>query len=180
MELGGDTHQSMLSHLAAEPARPQWVRRRSGAHWLVVATVCVGAFMGQLDASIVTVAFPTLQRNFDAGGGSVEWVALSYLLVLVCAVTAVGQFADMAGRKLLYTYGFAVFTLASVACGLAPNLLALDGFRVVQALGAAMLQANSVALIATAMPPGKLGRGIGVQGAAQALGLALGPTVGAC
>lgn len=134
--------------------------------------------MGQLDASIVTVAFPTLQRDFHAGVGAVEWVALSYLLVLVCAVTAIGRFADMAGRKLLYTYGFAVFTAASVACGLAPNLLTLDGFRVVQALGAAMLQANSVALIATAMPRDKLGRGIGVQGAAQALGLALGPTVG--
>ena len=134
--------------------------------------------MGQLDASIVTVAFPTLRREFDAGIGSVEWVALSYLLTLVCAVTAVGRFADMVGRKLLYTYGFGVFTVASVACGLAPNLLALDGFRVVQALGAAMLQANSVALIATAMPRKRLGRGIGVQGAAQALGLALGPTVG--
>lgn len=134
--------------------------------------------MGQLDASIVTVAFPTLQHEFHASVGSVEWVALSYLLVLICAVTAVGRFADMAGRKLLYTYGFGVFTVASVACGLAPNLLALDGLRVVQALGAAMLQANSVALIATAMPRDKLGRGIGVQGAAQALGLALGPTVG--
>jgi EmrB/QacA subfamily drug resistance transporter len=176
--MGVATGQSMLARMATEPARPQWVRRRPGAHWLVVATVCVGAFMGQLDASIVTVAFPTLQREFHVGVGAVEWVALSYLLVLVCAVTAVGRFADMAGRKLLYTYGFGVFTVASVACGLAPNLLALDGFRVLQALGAAMLQANSVALIATAMPRDKLGRGIGVQGAAQALGLALGPTVG--
>jgi EmrB/QacA subfamily drug resistance transporter len=176
--VGAATRQSMLARLGAEPGRPHWVRRRPDAHWLVVATVCVGAFMGQLDASIVTVAFPTLQREFHADVGSVEWVALSYLLVLVCAVTAVGRFADMAGRKLLYTYGFGVFTIASVACGLAPNLLALDGLRVVQALGAAMLQANSVALITTAMPRDKLGRGIGVQGAAQALGLALGPTVG--
>ncbi|MDQ3827309.1 MAG: MFS transporter [Actinomycetota bacterium] len=176
--MGVARRQSVLTRLAAERARPQWVRRRPGAHWLVVATVCVGAFMGQLDASIVTVAFPTLQREFHAGVGAVEWVALSYLLVLVCAVTAVGRLADMAGRKQLYTYGFGVFTVASVACGFAPNLLALDGLRVLQALGAAMLQANSVALIATAMPRDKLGRGIGVQGAAQALGLAVGPTLG--
>ncbi|MGH3436100.1 MAG: MFS transporter [Sciscionella sp.] len=164
--------------LLVEPRRPAWIRERPGAHWLVVITVCVGAFMGQLDASIVTVAFPTLQSDFHATLGSVEWVALSYLLVLVSTVTAIGRFADMVGRKLLYTYGFAVFTLASVACGLAPNLLTLDLCRVVQAFGAAMLQANSVALIATAMPADKLGRGIGVQGAAQALGLALGPTIG--
>ncbi|MDQ3899845.1 MAG: MFS transporter, partial [Actinomycetota bacterium] len=104
--MGVARRQSVLTRLAAERARPQWVRRRPGAHWLVVATVCVGAFMGQLDASIVTVAFPTLQREFHAGVGAVEWVALSYLLVLVCAVTAVGRLADMAGRKQLYTYGF--------------------------------------------------------------------------
>ncbi len=134
--------------------------------------------MGQLDASIVTVAIPTLQRDLGASLGAVEWVALSYLLVLVATVAAVGRFADMAGRKLLYTYGFVVFAAASLACGLAPNIWALIGFRVLQALGAAMLQANSVALIATSVPRAVLGRGIGVQGAAQALGLALGPTVG--
>ncbi len=167
-----------LGRLLVEPARPEAIRRRPDAHWLVVATVCIGAFMGQLDASIVTLAFPALRREFGASIGAVEWVALAYLLTLVATVPAVGRLADMAGRKLLYTYGFIVFSIASVACGFAPNLPTLDALRVVQALGAAMLQANSVALITLAMPPGKLGRGIGVQGAAQAVGLALGPTVG--
>src|SRR5205085_11943913 len=97
--MGVATGQSMLARMATEPARPHWVRRRPGAHWLVVATVCVGAFMGQLDASIVTVAFPTLQHEFHASVGSVEWVALSYLLVLICVVRAVGRFADTAVRK---------------------------------------------------------------------------------
>jgi EmrB/QacA subfamily drug resistance transporter len=154
------------------------VRSRPGSHWLVVATVCVGAFMGQLDASIVTVAFPTMQHDFAVPLGAVEWVALSYLLVLVSAVVGVGRLADMVGRKLLYTYGFVVFTLASLGCGLAGSLTLLIVFRLLQALGAAMLQANSVALIATSLPRSILGRGIGVQGAFQALGLALGPTVG--
>jgi EmrB/QacA subfamily drug resistance transporter len=93
-------------------------------------------------------------------------------------VSAVGRFADMMGRKLLYTYGFVVFTVASVGCGLSPSLGVLIGFRIVQAVGAAMLQANSVALIATAIPKASLGRAIGIQGAAQAVGLALGPSVG--
>jgi EmrB/QacA subfamily drug resistance transporter len=164
--------------LLIEPRRPQAIRERSDAHWFAVAAVCVGAFMGQLDASIVTVALPTLQTTFDASVGEVAWVGLSYLLVLVAGVAAVGRFADMWGRKLLYVYGFLIFVLASALCGLAPDLGALCGFRALQAVGAAMLQANSLAIIVLVVPGRMLGRAIGLQGAAQALGLALGPTVG--
>ncbi len=164
--------------LLVEPRRPQVIRERPNAHWFAVAAVCVGAFMGQLDASIVTVALPTFQHTFNASVGAVTWVGLSYLLVLVATVTAVGRFADMWGRKLLYVYGFVIFTLASVLCGLAPDLGALCGFRALQAVGAAMLQANSLAIIVLVVPARALGRAIGLQGAAQALGLALGPTVG--
>lgn len=164
--------------LLVERRRPPSIAARPGAYWLVLATVCIGAFMNQLDASIVTVAFPTLQRDFHDSLGAVTWVGLSYLLVLVGLVTAVGRMADMVGRKLLYTYGFVVFIVGSALCGFAPSLDALIAFRVLQAVGAAMLQANSVAIIALALPKEKLGRGIGIQGAAQALGLALGPTVG--
>lgn len=164
--------------LLVEPPRPRSVAIRPNAHWYAVGTVCVGAFMGQLDASIVTVAFPTLKHTFDAGQGSVTWVGLAYLLTLVALVTAFGRVADMVGHKLLYTYGFMVFIVGSALCGFAPNLGSLDAFRVLQAVGAAMLQANSVAIIALAMPRHKLGRAIGIQGAAQALGLAFGPSVG--
>jgi EmrB/QacA subfamily drug resistance transporter len=161
-----------------EPARPASIRARPDAPWLAVGTVCIGAFMGQLDASIVTVAYPTLHTAFHVGLGAVTWVGLTYLLVLVALVTAMGRVADMIGHKLLYTYGFMVFIAGSALCGLAPSLGFLDGFRVLQAVGAAMLQANSVAIIALAMPPERLGRAIGIQGTAQALGLAFGPTVG--
>ncbi|MGD0748465.1 MAG: DHA2 family efflux MFS transporter permease subunit [Acidimicrobiales bacterium] len=164
--------------LLVEPRRPAVVREQPNAYWFAVAAVCIGAFMGQLDASIVTVALPTLQHTFDASVGAVTWVGLSYLLVLVATVTAVGRFADMWGRKLLYVYGFVLFTLASVLCGLAPGLAALCGFRALQAVGAAMLQANSLAIIVLVMPARSLGKAIGLQGAAQALGLALGPSVG--
>jgi EmrB/QacA subfamily drug resistance transporter len=175
---GGTSDPRGWHRLLIEPRRPPAIRNWPRAPWLVVVTVSIGAFLGQLDASIVTLALPTLQQHFHASLGAVEWVALSYLLVLVASVTAVGRLADMIGRKLLYTYGFAVFTLASVGCGLSPTLGVLIGFRIVQALGAAMLQANSVALIATAIPKASLGRAIGIQGAAQAVGLALGPSIG--
>jgi MFS family permease len=169
----------LLEHpLLIEPPRPAVVRESRHAQWYVVATVCVGAFMGQLDASIVTIALPSIGHGFDATRGAVEWVALAYLLMLIACVAAVGRLADALGRKLLYTYGFAVFTASSVLCGLAPSLPLLIGARVVQALGAAMLQANSVALIADAVPRPLLPRALGAQGAAQALGLALGPALG--
>jgi EmrB/QacA subfamily drug resistance transporter len=143
-----------------------------------VGTVCIGAFMGQLDASIVTLALPRMGLDLHASLGAVEWVALAYLLVLVATVATVGRIADAVGRKLLYVYGFGVFTVGSALCGVAPTLAILIAARVLQAIGAAMLQANSVALIAEAMPPSMLGRGIGVQGSAQALGLAMGPAIG--
>ncbi len=134
--------------------------------------------MGQLDASIVTLAVPAIRTDMNASLAQVEWVALIYLLVLVGSISAVGRLADMVGRKLLYTYGFALFTLASLGCALAPDITWLLVARAVQAVGAAMLQANSVALIRTSMPAGKLGKAIGLQGAAQAIGLAMGPSVG--
>jgi EmrB/QacA subfamily drug resistance transporter len=146
--------------------------------WLAVATVCFGAFMGQLDASIVTLTFPALQHEFHAPLAAVQWVSLAYLLTLVALVAAAGRISDAAGRKLVYLYGFAVFTGASVACALAPTIGWLIGFRVIQAVGAAMLQANSVALVVTSVPKEKLRSALGVQAAAQALGLASGPALG--
>ena len=154
------------------------IREHRLAPWLAVATVCFGAFMGQLDASIVTLAFPALQRQFATGLAGVQWVSLAYLLALVALLVPVGRWSDRFGRKLVYLYGFVLFAGASAACGLAPTLTALIGLRVVQAAGAAMLQANSVALVATSAPGGRRRAALGVQAAAQALGLALGPVVG--
>ena len=168
----------LARRLATERRRPEWVRARPDAWRLAVATVCLGGFMGQLDASIVTVALPTLQRDLHAGVTAVAWVGLAYLVTLVSTVGVVGRVSDVVGRKLVYVYGFGVFTVASALCAIAPSLGVLLAFRVLQGLGAAMLQANSVAIVALAAPRARVGRAIGVQGAAQALGLAAGPTVG--
>jgi MFS family permease len=164
--------------MLTERPRPRTIREHPRAGWLAVGTVCFGAFMGQLDASIVTLTFPALQREFQAPLAAVQWVSLTYLLTLVGLLVAAGQVADAMGRKLMYLQGFAVFTLASAACGLAPGLGLLVVFRVAQAVGAAMLQANSVALVVHSVPRQRMRAALGVQAAAQALGLALGPTVG--
>ena len=164
--------------LTWERPRPDRVRTRPWAWRLAVATVCFGAFMGQLDASIVTLTYGALRTEFHTSYAAVEWVSLAYLLALVALLIPIGRLSDTHGRKLVYLYGFAVFTAASAACGLAPTLGALIAFRVVQAAGAAMLQANSVALVTTSAPPGRMRGALGMQAAGQAIGLALGPTIG--
>ena len=161
-----------------EPARPAVVRENPMAPWLAVGVVCFGAFMGQLDASIVTITFPAMERDFSVPVAAVQWVSLVYLLGLVALLAPAGRLGDAVGRKLVYTYGFAVFTVASAACGLAPSLGALVVARLVQAVGAAMLQSNSVALVTTSVPKDRMRFALGVQAGAQAVGLALGPTLG--
>jgi EmrB/QacA subfamily drug resistance transporter len=140
--------------------------------------VCVGAFMGQLDASIATLVLPTLEEVLHKPLADVEWVAIAYLLTVAGLVVAFGRLGDMIGRKALYTAGFVVFTLGSAACGAAPSLIVLIIARVFQAVGAAMLQANSVAIITQTVEKRDLGGAIVVQGAAQAIGLSVGPTLG--
>ncbi|HEX4831256.1 MAG TPA: MFS transporter [Trebonia sp.] len=164
--------------LLREPARPALVREHPLAPWLAVGAVCFGAFMGQLDASVVTVAFPALQRQFGASLAAVAWVSLAYLLALTALLVPVGRWSDRAGRKLVYVYGFVLFAASSAACGLAPSLGLLIGLRVVQAAGAAMLQANSVAIVVTSVPAGQRRAALGIQAAAQAVGLASGPLTG--
>ena len=156
----------------------EWFRGRPGYKWWVVGTVCQGAFMGQLDASIATLVMPTLRHVFHERLADVEWVAIAYLLTLVGLVVVFGRLADMFGRKELYTLGFVVFTAGSVVCGASGSPEMLIIARVGQAVGAAMLQANSVAIITQAVDKSELGRAIGIQGAAQAVGLSVGPALG--
>jgi MFS family permease len=165
-------------NLLRESPRPAVVRDHPLAPWFAVGTVCFGAFMGQLDASIVTVAFPALQRQYGTSLAAVQWVSLAYLLALTALLVPAGRWSDRSGRKLMYLYGFVVFSVASAACAVAPSLAALVVLRLVQATGAAMLQANSVALVVTSVPGRTRRSALGIQAAAQALGLASGPVVG--
>ena len=165
--------------LLREPARPAVVREHPLAPWLAVATVCFGAFMGQLDASIVTLAFPALQRQFGVALAGVQWVSLAYLLALVALLVPVGRWSDRYRPQ-------AGVPVRVRACspprrrraGWHRRWACWSRLRVLQAAGAAMLQANSVALVATSAPAGRRRAALGMQAAAQALGLALGPVAG--
>ncbi|MFD7903904.1 MFS transporter [Kitasatospora sp. NPDC059747] len=168
----------LAARLLTERPRPRGIAGWRHAHWLAVGTVCLGAFLGQLDASVIALVFPALGRHFGAGFAAVEWVALAYLLVLVALLAPIGWLSDLVGRKTMYIGGFAVFGLSSLCAGFAGGLWILVGCRAVQAVGAAMMQANSVALVARGVPEHAMRRALGIQAAAQGLGLALGPTLG--
>ena len=176
-ELGFQGAQ-LVRKLLVEPRRPVRVSSSPRAHWYAVAAVSLGAVMGQLDASIVNLAYEPIARSFHASLAAASWVGLAYLLAVVALVAPIGRVSDLLGRKLVYVYGFGVFALGSGLSAIAPDLGFLVAFRILQGVGAAMMQASSVAIITLVMPRNRLGRGIGIQGAAQALGLALGPTLG--
>jgi EmrB/QacA subfamily drug resistance transporter len=167
----------LIRHGAEPPPVALFTRWRSYP-WLIVAVTCIGAFMGQVDASIVQLALPTLGRVFDCTLESVSWVALAYLLGVAAFMPIFAQLCQLFGRKLLYLIGFVVFTGASALCGFAPDLPTLVAFRFLQGVGGAMLGANSMALVVTSTDKSLRARALGVYAGAQAVGVSAGPVVG--
>lgn len=161
-----------------EPPPAQSLAQLSAYRWLVVGVVSIGAFMGQVDASIAQLLLPSLERTFGATLSGVSWVAVAYLLTMAALMPIFGRLADILGHKLLYVAGFVVFAAGSALCGFAPNLPSLVVFRILQAIGGALLSANSVAIVVAAAGTGERGRAVGVQAAAQAVGLSAGPVIG--
>ncbi len=169
---------SDLIRRGAEPPPVAFLARSPSYPWLIVGICCVSGFMGQLDASIVQLALPTLGRVFDSSLEGVSWVALGYLLGFASCLPIFGQLCQIVGRKLMYLLGFAVFTAASALCAFAPDLLTLIAFRILQGVGGAMLGANSLAVIAKATDQSRRARALGVFAAALAIGISAGPIVG--
>ena len=161
-----------------EPLPAPFFTQQASYPWLVVACACFGGFMGQLDASIVQLAMPSLETAFDAPVNAVSWVAVGYMLAVACALPIFARLAEIAGRKTFFLSGFASFAILSTLCGLAPTLASLTGLRVLLGVGAAMTGANSVVILVTAAGPERRGKALGVMAAAQAVGFALGPTLG--
>jgi EmrB/QacA subfamily drug resistance transporter len=169
---------SDLIRHGAEPPPVAFLTRLPSYPWLIVGACCVAGVMGQIDASIVQLALPTLGRVFDTTLESVSWVALTYLLGVAAFMPIFGQLCRIFGRKLFYIVGFVVFTSASALCGYAPDLLTLVGLRFLQGVGGAMVGANSMALIVEATDKSRRGRALGLYAAAQAVGISAGPVAG--
>jgi EmrB/QacA subfamily drug resistance transporter len=143
-----------------------------------MAAVGMGIFLATIDGSIVNVALRTLENTFSTDFPTVQWVVLAYLLTLTTLMLTIGRLADMLGKKSIYAVGFIIFTLGSVLCGTATSIYWLIGFRVFQAIGAAMIMALGMAIITESFPGKERGRALGISGAIVSIGIVVGPTLG--
>ena len=134
--------------------------------------------LSSLGTSIANVGLPTLAQAFDASFQQVQWVVLAYLLAITTLVVSVGRLGDLLGRRRLLLGGIALFTLASLACGMAPTLWLLIAARAAQGLGAATMMALTMAFVGQALPKEKTGSAMGMLATMSAIGTALGPMLG--
>ncbi len=146
--------------------------------WWVLLSIAMGIFLSTIDGSIVNVALPTLEKALNTSFATVQWVVAAYLLVLTSLMLGVARLGDMIGKKRIYLTGMAVFTVGSVLCGLAPTVGLLIAFRVLQGIGAVMMQALGMAIVTEAFPPNERGRALGIIGTVVSLGISIGPTLG--
>ncbi len=146
--------------------------------WRVLLAVSMGTFLATIDGSIVNISLPTLVTSFQVDFALVQWVALAYLLTVTTLMLGIGRLADIYGKKSIYLSGFVVFTAGSVLCGISSSIYWLIGFRVLQALGAAMVMALGMAIVTEAFPPYERGRALGISGTVVSVGIAVGPTLG--
>ncbi len=152
----------------------RYTRRR----WGVLAILCVGVFMLLLDGTIVNIAIPSILKAFGASYAGVQWVMDAYLLAFAVSLITTGRLGDLYGRKRVFTVGLCLFTLASLACGLAPGIGWLIGFRAIQGLGGALMMPNTLSIIANVFRPEERGKAMGFWGGVSGISLALGPSIG--
>lgn len=146
--------------------------------WWVLATVACGTFMATLDSSIVNIALPTLTKALHTDLRSVKWVIVIYLLTITCTLLPFGRLSDLYGRKPVFKYGFLIFTLGSLFCGLAQSLMTLIFSRILQGLGASMLMSNGPAIITSAFELRSRGKALGILSMVVSAGLVCGPSIG--
>jgi EmrB/QacA subfamily drug resistance transporter len=147
--------------------------------WWALAAVSLAAFMTYLDNNIVNVAIPTIQGSLHLSVSGLEWVVSSYLLTVAGLLLVGGRLADVFGRRRLFLIGLVIFTLSSLAAGLAGSGGVLIGSRAIQGIGAALLMPATLAIImATFTNVRERSMAIGIWAAAGALALATGPALG--
>ncbi|MER7845176.1 MFS transporter [Kitasatospora sp. NPDC096077] len=146
--------------------------------WWTLTVVSVGTFMLMLDLSIVAIALPGIHESLDADFNDMQWVFDAYALTLAAFLVTAGAVADRSGRKKTFTVGLVVFTLASLACGLAGNIGMLNISRGVQGVGAAVMFAVGPALLGHEFHGKERAKAFGAFGAAVGIAVATGPLIG--
>ncbi|MFZ1425338.1 MAG: MFS transporter [Geminicoccaceae bacterium] len=138
----------------------------------------LAVLLSQLGTNIINVALPTLVDALGVEFGAVQWVVVSYLLVVTAFIVGVGRLGDQLGKKRLYLWGLAIFMAASVLCALSTNLALLIAGRAGQGLGGAILMALSFAFVGDVFPKERTGFAMGVLSTMVSFGIALGPSLG--
>jgi EmrB/QacA subfamily drug resistance transporter len=146
--------------------------------WWTLAAVSFGLFMIMLDNTVVNVALPSIERDLHITISQLEWIVTSYALVFAALLITGGKLADLLGRRKIFVVGLAVFSLSSLACGMAPNAGFLIGARAVQGVGAALMNPATLSIITATFPPRQRGQAIGIWAGVSALALAIGPLAG--
>jgi len=146
--------------------------------WLALVNVCLGQFITAVDARSVNIALPTLSVYFGTSMDGVQWILLAYQLTIIGLVLSLGRLGDMVGRKKIYNLGFVIFMLGSALCGLAGGMAEIIVFRVLEAVGAAMVLANGRAIASAVFGSEQRGRALGISSMAFHLGYMLGPSLG--
>ena len=147
------------------------------ARW-ALTSLALSMLMPSLDTSIANAGLPILATAFDATFQQVQWIVLAYLLAITTLIVSVGRLGDSFGRRRLLLIGIGIFTAASLCCALSPGLGWLIGARAVQGLGAAIMFALTVALVADAVPKARAGSAMGLLATMSATGTTLGPSLG--
>jgi EmrB/QacA subfamily drug resistance transporter len=146
--------------------------------WWTLAAVAFGLFMIMLDNTVVNVALPSIERDLHVSISSLEWIVTAYALTFAALLITGGKLGDLFGRKRIFIIGIAIFTLSSLACGLAPSAGFLIGARAVQGVGAALMNPASLSIITATFAPRERGQAIGIWAGVSAMALAIGPLVG--
>jgi EmrB/QacA subfamily drug resistance transporter len=147
--------------------------------WWTLMAVSVATFMLLLDITVVNTALPSIAKDLEASFNDLQWVIDAYTLALAAVVLTAGSLADRLGRRAVFGAGLAIFALASLAAGIAPDATFLNVSRAVQGIGGAAMFAVSLALVAQEFPAGReRGTAMGTYGATIGIAVAVGPLVG--
>jgi EmrB/QacA subfamily drug resistance transporter len=146
--------------------------------WWTLAAVAFGLFMIMLDNTVVNVALPSIAKDLKISISELEWIVTGYALVFAALLITGGKLADMYGRRKIFVIGLTIFSLSSLACGLAPNAGFLIGARAVQGVGAALMNPATLSIITATFPARQRGQAIGIWAGVSAMALAIGPLIG--
>ena len=147
-------------------------------HWWAYGAVAIGMFINVMDQSGINIALPEIADYFSADIPTVQWISLGYSLATSAMLMPMGRLSDMIGRKRVYLAGFSVFAVMAFVGGMSQSLGVLVAVKIIQGMGAAGVQANSIAFITEVFPDKQRGKAMGLYMAVIGIGAVSGPIVG--